>query len=172
MEFSIEAWDREDRVRGSQQHVPVSLPEQAFCWTRQPTSEGGQYLYGEAVGLRTYVDPTPLLPYDLNDGYPAAYIRKPDPDDAVPVDVIVYGAALSGLEAAGTSVVTFRNNLNKLVGTLLQPADPWVIEGALLLPPEEEGGGGGEGTLYLEIVKQPERGGGAGDQNDRFTYYG
>ena len=38
-------------------------------------------------------------------------------DDAVPVDVIMYGATFGRVPTDRTTVVTFRNNLNKLLMT-------------------------------------------------------
>ena len=58
--------------------------------------------------LRPDVD-TGLAGADLNVGYPEAWVRKSDPDDAVPVEVIVYGAQYGGVPMDRTSVVTFRN---------------------------------------------------------------
>jgi hypothetical protein len=48
--FSIDAWSRADQAGGSQQSVPISLPEHIFCWTRNSETTGGGYLYGEASG--------------------------------------------------------------------------------------------------------------------------
>ncbi|KAG2434870.1 hypothetical protein HYH02_012070 [Chlamydomonas schloesseri] len=166
MEFSVADWLREDQAAGPNAHqVTMSMPQNVFCWSRQSEAEGGEYLYGEAGALRTLradVD-VGLRGADLNAGYPAAWVRKADPDDAVPVEVILYGAAYGGVDLSRTSVVTFRNNLNKLLLTPLQPRDGWVIDGAWV-----------GSALYLDIVKRPpgQNAAAPGTDQDRFTYYG
>ncbi|PNW80989.1 hypothetical protein CHLRE_07g338400v5 [Chlamydomonas reinhardtii] len=165
MEFSVSDWLRADQAAGpNAPHVAMSMPHQVFCWSRQSEAEGGQYLYGDAGALRTLrpdVD-TGLAGADLNVGYPEAWVRKSDPDDAVPVEVIVYGAQYGGVPMDRTSVVTFRNNLNKLLLTPLQPKDPWVIDAVWC-----------GSCLYLDIVKRPgQQQHTPGTDPDRFTYYG
>ncbi|GLC41639.1 hypothetical protein PLESTB_000693900 [Pleodorina starrii] len=159
--FSVETWAKADKASSKQNHVSLSLPEQIFCWTRNTAEQGGEYLYGEATGLRT-LDPghEALRHANLNEGYPAQYVRKDESDDAVPVDTILYGVAYAGVTLGRATVVTFRNNLNKLLLTPLQPADPWVIDAVRF----------GD-TLFLNIVKLPEQRPQGPDQ-DRFTYYG
>ncbi|GIL54992.1 hypothetical protein Vafri_10666 [Volvox africanus] len=158
--FSVEAWINADQAHGSNHHVSLSLPEQVCYWTRATAAAGGGYLYGDASGVRTLLPNLEALEkFDLNKGYPEAFIRKADPDDAVPVDVILYGAMYSDLPLDRTTVVTFRNNLNKLLMTPLQRNEPWVIDAVFY-----------NNTLFLEIVKlqgkqQP-------PDHDRFTYYG
>jgi hypothetical protein len=48
-------------------------------------------------GLATFEEPA--LPYDLNEGYPDAYVRKPA-DAASPVDTVVRAALAALAEAA------------------------------------------------------------------------
>ncbi|EFJ41536.1 hypothetical protein VOLCADRAFT_98564 [Volvox carteri f. nagariensis] len=158
--FSVRTWCVEDKLHGSHRNVSISRPNHVFCWTRSSASQGGLYSYGDPSGLRTMVpDPESLRHVNLNEGYPDAFIRKQDSDDAVPVDFILYGAKVACLPMERPTVVTFRNNLNKLLMTPLQQNDPWVIDAVW------------HGTtLFLEIVKMQEQR--QNPDQDRFTYYG
>ncbi|GIL82860.1 hypothetical protein Vretimale_8362 [Volvox reticuliferus] len=158
--FSVDAWSNSDQAHGPNRPVSLSLPEQVSYWTRATAAAGGGYLYGDTSGVRTLVPNLEALEkFDLNRGYPDAFIRKADSDDAVPVDVILYGAMYAYLPLDRTTIVTFRNNLNKLLMTPLQRNEPWVIDAVFY-----------NNTLFLEIVKLQ------GKQplldHDRFTYYG
>jgi RAT1-interacting protein len=134
----------------------------------------------------------PALPADLNAGYPAAYVRKPSAGDATPVDHIVRAAAagVSGRGAAGAAgpsggqgsaaagaareaggpvdwasvdVVTFRNNLNKILLTPFAPGAAWALDACAGSP--------AGATVFLDIVHTPD----SGPRNpnaDRFEYFG
>jgi RAT1-interacting protein len=83
----------------------------------------------------------PQLPLDLDEGYPASFIRKPDDAASARVGTIAEAAARGaansngggGVDWAHVNVVTFRNNMNKLLLTPLNARDAWAIDGCVVV---------------------------------------
>jgi RAT1-interacting protein len=99
----------------------------------------------------------PALPADLNAGI-AGFNPKPDNnnyDARSGVEHVIAAVRAAGAALPAGGVLTYRNNLNKLIGTALDPEEGWEIEALLVA-----GGGGGcgeaEPTLVLEIVPRAE----------------
>jgi hypothetical protein len=162
-----------------------------FCITqhtqrRNPNAHTPTTTTTTTIGLATYA--APALPADLNAGWPHAFVRKPR-GAASPVDTILQAAAAAeaaeataagGGGAAGgmaqrwrrASVVTYRNNLNKVLMTPLNLRDAWAVD-ALYVPPAPAGGEGGEeGLLLLDINADGRSDPTPGSQPDRMTYWG
>ncbi|KAJ9513141.1 hypothetical protein QJQ45_029370 [Haematococcus lacustris] len=170
MELDVAQWLRADAPR----LVPVVRPRYVCCWSKASDLDGGDYHFGSTAGLATYT--APVLPADLNEGYPDSFVRKPPANQgtSVSVEVVVQAAihAATSLQPQqpaadplamlrDVSIVTFRNNLNKILGTPLNLRDGWVVDGCWSHP----------GVLYLNMVQRPEDEPRFPDA-DRFEYYG
>lgn len=93
------------------------------------------------TGLPTYTRPN--LPVDLNQGFPHNYTPKVEGERS-PVDTIIQAAtaAHSDLDLSSFEVVTYRNNLNKLLLTPVNTRDGWEMDCCCH-----------GGTLFLDIVQ-------------------
>lgn len=92
------------------------------------------------VGLLDFQHPQ--LPRDLNEGYPQAYVRKPE-GECTPVSHIVRAVQQQQGEEAWqhADICTFRNNLNKVLMTPNCLDSPWVIDAVCV-----------NGTVFLDIA--------------------
>jgi RAT1-interacting protein len=114
---------------------PVLVPSGG--WSR---GSGGSYLFGACVPPALALPPLPL---DLNDGLDTFV---PKADASCGVEVVVRAALAAGTAAPdGCRVLSFRNNLNKIVGTTLSPTSAWTVDACLL-----------GATLFLDVVPTPE----------------
>lgn len=81
----------------------------------------------------------------LSDGYPHKYIRTPD--HCIPsVEIIVSALKSANINSFNYDLISFRNNLRKIFGTISDLDFEWKLE-ACILPNHK--------TLFLDIkVKQ------------------
>lgn len=155
--LDVRQWLERDAQHAGQT-TRVVKPRQLGCWTKTSVTENGAYVYGSTAGLHDFCQPS--LPYDLNEGYPDSFIRKPEAE-STPVEVIMRAALAvmpDGQLLQTAHICTFRNNLNKIFGTPLKLDDSWVVDACFY-----------EETMYLDIVKNE---GKEYPGADRFTYYG
>eukprot|EP00878_Enallax_costatus_P008175 GHUV01008548.1.p1 GENE.GHUV01008548.1~~GHUV01008548.1.p1 ORF type:complete len:346 (+),score=90.54 GHUV01008548.1:62-1099(+) len=138
------------------QRTQVSKPVQLTCWTKTTSSEGGQYCFGDESGLLPYRPPE-QLPVDLNTGFETHYTKKSD-SEASPVDHVVQAASAAGVDWSKVDICTYRNNINKVLTTLIGDSD-WAIDCCKW-----------GNTVFLDINKS------AGNvtypNQDKLTYYG
>ncbi|GAB4819664.1 hypothetical protein N2152v2_006710 [Parachlorella kessleri] len=109
------------------------------------------------VGLHAYRPPRP--PIDLNEGR-ESYVAKAG-NDKGDVETVIQAAASAGAALSDCDVVTFRNNLNKIAGTPLDPMTTWSVDACW------------KGSkMYLDIVQlEPQWRGNVADP-DKFAYWG
>jgi len=117
--------------------VQIQQPRAVACYAKKD-GEAVLRMEDAMKCLAEYRDP-PTLPADLCDGFPERYKVK---DDSTEKGGMSLRAALgaittNAIELRGVSVVSFRNNFNKIMGTPYNMKDPWAIdvwrEGPLLV---------------------------------------
>ena len=133
----------------------VSAPQQIASFAR----DGGGRLHIPGTHLlRTFRSPT--LPADLAEGQDA-FVAKDD-DVGASIDPI-----LQALRSADFRIdreihfVSYRNNLNKIMETPYNHRDPWRIHLRRT-----------QGTIYMDVVKLPERSMQSAADRDKFTFWG
>jgi len=88
------------------------------------------------------------LPCSLSDGYPDNYIKS-DQKSPAGVEVVLKALQEANVPWQQYSVITFRNNLNKICNTLLDARQPWRVDGCIL--------SGYPNTAFLDIQVNPVR---------------
>lgn len=91
------------------------------------------------AGFSQY-NPCPI-PSSLENGFPEKFIGKPK-GATFGVEVVISALKEAGVDAVNGGVVTFRNNLNKIFGTMIDSKKEWVV-GCCMLQ--------GIPTLFLDI---------------------
>ena len=94
-----------------------------------------------SAGCKPPVLSIPPLPCDLNAGI-ERYVAKRSVTGSV--ETVVRAAIAAGVPPAAWGVVTFRNPLNRIGGTVLDEQAAWTLEACFV-----------EGTLFLQTVKSP-----------------
>ena len=90
---------------------------------------------------------------------------------AARVDEIVASLIAAGVDVGGLDVVTYRNNLLKIGGTVIDTrAGGWQVD-AIALKRSDGGDGGRPATVFLDIVRPVDHGEPYPDA-DRFVYWG
>lgn len=113
-------------------------------WTK---TSANTYKHGDNSGLSKLQLPT-YFPLDLNQWKGDRYI--PPHSDGAGVEIIIRELLSSSEITTITSafhIVTFRNNLNKILGTLVDQREDWIIDGCIY------NNSSTNSTLYLDIVK-------------------
>ena len=114
----------------------------------------------------------PSLPVALDAG--RHYVAKPSDDASFGVETVIHAAAAGELAVAALrscTVLTYRNNLNKIFGVPFDPRAEWAVD-ACLLPVGGGSGGGGCECLFLDVVKLAEQWSGDPADQERFTAWG
>lgn len=109
-------------------------------WTK---TSANTYKHGDNGGLSKLQLPT-SFPLDLDQWKGDRYI--PSHCDGAGVEIIIreLRMAFSEITTSAFHIVTFRNNLNKILGTLIDQREDWIIDGCMY---------NNSSTLYLDIVK-------------------
>jgi len=149
--FDVSGW------RPPKAAVHISQPVQLACYTRASQADGGAVVPMSTEGLLRVqaVD----LPSDLNEGYPDAFIRKDADGGPTGIEPILASLCQAG-HPLSCDVCTFRNNLNKMAMTLLNPKDDWAVDAWQ---------GGTTKALILDILSLPQQ---DFPGADKFQYYG
>mmetsp|Transcript_21324 Transcript_21324/g.46770 ORF Transcript_21324/g.46770 Transcript_21324/m.46770 type:complete len:441 (-) Transcript_21324:127-1449(-) len=156
--FDVRGWLEKHQSVGEQVHV--SQPREVACWTRTSTLDGGNVLHGDRSGMPS-CEAYPSIPADLNEGYPSAYIKKPEGVHPG-VEPVVEAISRSGTSWEDCDVCTFRNNLNKIGKTPIDAREPWELDACFT-----------ESTLFLDIREASEAASRRPfPDSDRFCYYG
>jgi RAT1-interacting protein len=134
--------------------APVPQPAE-LLW--QWSSSGGGAVVGSCAPHTLALPP---LPCDLNVGLEAAY-RAKDGDAKPGVEIVIAAALAAGAALSACDVLTFRNNLNKILGTTLDPKAGWTVDACLVC-----------GTLFLDIVKPAEQAWICTPEQQRFVSWG
>jgi hypothetical protein len=124
----------------------------------------------------------PACPTDLSEGYPDGY--ESPAGYRVGVEEVALAAGCAGVDVFEEAtdarddghhprplIVTYRNNLNKVIGTAFKPGDEWAVDAVALEPPARPGA---RPVVFLDIVNLPSASAWeAGNPDaDRFTYWG
>jgi len=152
----VAQWKQADQINDHK----VFRPQLLSCWSKSSSSHPetpGVFSLGRTQGLSYFSQPQ--LPSDLNAGYPNSFARKDDQRGS-PVEQVIAGMQFAAQQAPliKPGIVSYRNNLNKILGTLVSPRDAWVVDACMY-----------DGTLYLHIHKTPET---SFPDADRFQYFG
>ena len=141
--FNVANWLREDAKRSTEPLIarPSLLGYYSKAKNKLP-------LISSKEAIRVYQPPS-KMPLDLAKH---AYDDRDEEDgQASPVQWVVNCALASdAYKHHPGQIFTFRNNLNKLLGTILNPRSEWAIDGTLIA-------GHTDGSLHLEIVKLPQK---------------
>ncbi|KAK9828456.1 hypothetical protein WJX72_000086 [[Myrmecia] bisecta] len=151
--FSLHNWQQSQGPVPGELHV--SQPRQVTCWTKSSAQDGGKITFEDRSGLLPFQ--AVQLPANLNDGYPDLYTRKPA-DKASGVEPVIQAVLQAGLPLSECDVITYRNNLNKICLTPLNPGDAWAVDAC-----------SSGGPLCLDIHKLPQK---SYPGSDKFEYYG
>lgn len=81
------------------------------------------------------------IPTSLENGFPDKFIGKPE-DATFGVEHVIDALKQAGVNAVNGGVVTFRNNLNKIFGTVIDNKKEWAV-GCCMLQ--------GIPTMFLDI---------------------
>lgn len=125
----------------------------------------------------------PLLPADLNEGYPDGW--RATPYRASASDVVL-SARAAGIDPLACDVVSFRSNLRPIFGCSFDHRKEWTVDAIVLRNDNGKGQAGGSSsssskeqrrdqTVFLEIVQHLDEGQGGRapfPDWDRFFYYG
>ncbi|GAX74219.1 hypothetical protein CEUSTIGMA_g1668.t1 [Chlamydomonas eustigma] len=120
--FSVQSWLSNDQP----ELIDITKPAVINYWSKLSTKDGGSYQYGSKSGMPTFSKPQ--LPVDLNSGYPHAFVRKENDTDSTPVEVVIRATQHADVSLSQISVCTFRNNLNKILLTLINRGDAWAVD--------------------------------------------
>lgn len=139
--FDVGNWILEDASRRSTEPL-VSRPSLLSYYSK---AKGGQPLINSDNAIRVY-QPSMHLPLDLAkqewDG------REEEDGQTSPVEWVIQGALASpSFQHHSGQIFTFRNNLNKLLGTTLNMRNEWAIDATWTT----------DGSLHLDIVKLPQK---------------
>lgn len=104
------------------------------------TTAGSHHKHGDASGLQPIRLPN-QLPLDLNEWEGERYIPKPNIHSGV--EIVIAEAIAAGASPHECDIITFRNNLNKILGTPCNIKSGWAVNAVCL-----------NSTLFLDIVKQ------------------
>jgi RAT1-interacting protein len=132
---------------------PVDAPAPQPAELLWQWSSGGGSAVPHALAL-------PPLPCNLDAGPEAAY-RAKDGDAKPGVELVVAAALAAGAALSTCDVLTFRNNLNKILGTPLDAKAGWTVDACLV-----------GGTLFLDIVKPQEEAWMRTPEQQRFVRWG
>ena len=143
--------DRFDALRWLDEHTPescarteISQPERiGKGWSRVTGQDGLVLYHNDASGLRKLS--MPHLPCDLNLGI-ESYISKDYKTEASVVDLLAGATAAQFDVCSSVNCVTYRNNLNKIIGTVFDRDRGWKIDATSV-----------QNILCLEIVKDIQR---------------
>ena len=140
IEFDVARWMQDDARRSKGGTEPsVSKPSLLNFYSK---AKDGTPIQSSRDAIRIY-RPPPSLPLDLDK---SAYNGSEEEESpAAPVEW-VHVAALSSPPQHSGQIFTFRNNLNKLLGTTINLRNEWAIDGCWK-----------DNALYLDIVKLPQK---------------
>lgn len=115
-------------------------------------------------------------PGSLSDGYPDRFIRKAE-NVLVGVETVLESMLAAKVDIRKYGVITFRNNLNKICGTVIDRRKAWIIDSCCLSTYPQ--------TIFLDIqvtstftriirtaLFQKTEDEGVFQDSDRFSYYG
>jgi len=105
------------------------------------TKRGDSIRFDEASGLACLKFPTPL---DLNSNIEAYIAKEEGISKLAGVETVILAGEAAKSAIEGFDVVTFRNNLNKILGTVYDSRAPWTVDGCVH-----------GSTLFLDITEQP-----------------
>eukprot|EP00210_Caulerpa_lentillifera_P006433 g6145.t1 len=131
---------------------PVSL--QRSIWSVQSMNLSELFL-----GLPFYKSCT--LPVNLSEGFPERFIQKPA-TERIGVEIILEALKTAKVDYCKFGLITFRNNLNKICGTLTDLKKPWMIDACCLSTSPD--------TVFLDIKKMENEG--QFPDSERFSYFG
>ncbi|KAL1507410.1 hypothetical protein AB1Y20_008252 [Prymnesium parvum] len=95
-------------------------PKEVACFSR----DSSRAVHFDRRALRDYTPPP--LPVALDDGF-ASYVPKDNADEPAPLADVFAALAAQKQPVQPGQIVTFRNNLNKLMATPYAPSDDWEI---------------------------------------------
>lgn len=114
-------------------------------WTKEGSDAPCQH--GNASGLHALQ--LPKVPVNLSEGI-ESYIPKVS-GNLAGVEILIREARAAEASLDECNVLTFRNNLNKIMGTVFDQRTSWTIDGCMQSSLHSPGGD--TNTLYLDIVK-------------------
>jgi RAT1-interacting protein len=137
--FDVQTWLRQNPPDA----CATACLSQPFRLGRGWTKTGEQYSHGDSSGLAPISMST--LPMDLNQGIEE--FQAKDPLAKTGVEILIREARVQGfpVDARHCHVLTFRNNLNKMLGTAFDQKQGWRV-GACFY----------QDVLFLDIVKERE----------------
>ena len=108
------------------------------------TKRNNRIEHGDCSGLQSLK--LPPCPIDLNRGIENFVPNSPD--SPIGVEIVIEAILKSGTEVHDGGVITFRNNLNKIFGTVFQMNSGWTVDGIRLSTQQKE-------IILLDIVNKP-----------------
>ena len=154
-EFAVKEWLANNSQRESFT-AKISQPQRlGVGWTKQ----GLNYAHGDASGLTALQQPLPTAPVDLNPGL-VHYTPRCEGTAAARVEIVLREALTANpASLESCDVLTFRNNLNKIFGTVFSVQDAWMVDACLLPPSQKKNSSAAAAQLtplFLDIIKNEE----------------
>ena len=152
MEFDVDSWTP------SPDNVPIKRPEEVACFSRNADRT---ILYGSRSKLAKYQEP--LLGSNLKRGIDKYVEKRADDTEPSGVEPVVRALRKSGFNIVeGATIVTYRNNLNKIAGTPYNFRDAWEIDSTCVIE---------NGPTFLDVRKLDD-GRGEDARQKEFMYMG
>ena len=140
-------------------HPQISQPKEVACYSR----DADRTVHFDRRALRTYRPPP--LPVQLDEGFETFVEKAHARDDPAPLKDVLGALASKGVDVAASHIVTYRNNLNKLLLTPFQPDDDWEIG-------VERQGGGRVHLQVRETARKAAEEARRDERQRRFCYWG
>jgi RAT1-interacting protein len=128
-------------------------------WTKS-SGETAEYSHGDFSGLPALQIPT-VLPVDLNKGIEKFVPKRRDANGSKSpgVEFLINEAFVARASLSSCDILTFRNNLNKVLGTVYDLKYPWTVDATSLVVDGSKNGSDAETkkpTMFLDIVHDDE----------------
>jgi len=138
----------------------ISQPKRlGLGWTKLCEAEA-QYSHNDFSGLPALQIPT-VLPLDLNQRIEKFVPKRRMPANAdnkcpgAPVELLIKAASVAAATLEKCDILTFRNNLNKILGTVFDPEYRWTVD-ATSLNVNGSKDMAAKPTMFLDIVHDEE----------------
>ncbi len=102
-------------------YPPFSKPEEVACFSRDEDRK----VHFDRRALQTFR--APVLPADLGEGFDSFVPKAHEPDEPAPLGDVLAAITHRSVQQRPGTIVTFRNNLNKLLATPYSRADEWEM---------------------------------------------
>lgn len=138
----------------------ISQPRRlGLGWTKSGEA-AAQYSHGDFSGLPALQIPT-VLPLDLNQGIenfvPRRHLPAKEGNKApgAPVELLIEEAFIARASLEKCDILTFRNNLNKILGTVFDLQSPWTVD-ATSINVDGSKDLTAKPTMFLDIIHDEE----------------